>query len=282
VAVPTRGNLRRPAPGVYNLVVAADAEAVVKARQSANSAYTAAMDNAAKELQKKLAELRSQLAARGIVMSGAMTQGSAHLYGEQTKNLLQARLDGLLDGYELYDVPLDEALVASTVSEILALKTTLLENVKRAANAVDIGPVGPEYFYPLVESECGVSAASVKAHIDQRMLMAKRKAQANLNIYHVHGHNPRWNANSTDNSINIVSVSPAQVFGDLRQTLTSGIPAGEEQQDILKSLALLEEAQDSPSFAKRYSDFISAAANHMTLLAPFIPALTEMLQKALS
>jgi hypothetical protein len=67
----------------------------------------------------------------------------------------------------------------------------------------------------------------------------------------------------------------------MRRQIRSSVPANDEQQDILEKLAVLEAAQGSPSFPHRYSEFISTAANHMTLLAPFIPALTEILSKAL-
>jgi hypothetical protein len=56
---------------------------------------------------------------------------------------------------------------------------------------------------------------------------------------------------------------------------------GDEKQDILERLATLEKSINSPSFRQQYTEFISAAANHMTLIAPFIPALTEILHKVL-
>ena len=217
-------------------------------------------------------------------MSGAMTVGAARLYAEHARFLLQTRLDGLLDGYELHDVPLDDALVDSTVKEILDLRTTLLANVARSATPVDVGPPGLQVFTQQLEGECGVSAAWVKTQVDKRRLAAKRKAQATAptNIYHVHGHNPRWNVNSVDNSVNVVTVSAIQVFADLRQAIQSGVSEGDEQWDMLARLTELEQAQQSPSFAQRYSDFISAAANHMTLIGPFIPALTELLHRVLT
>ena len=42
------------------------------------------------------------------------------------------------------------------------------------------------------------------------------------------------------------------------------------------------EARGKPSFGKRYSDFIASAANHMTLVAPFIPALKEILSRKIT
>ena len=81
--------------------------------------------------------------------------------------------------------------------------------------------------------------------------------------------------------MNVVIVSSEQIFTNLRQQIESEIPAGDERRDILEKLTALEQAQNSPSFTKRYSDFIAAAANHMVLLGPFIPALTELLQRTL-
>jgi hypothetical protein len=59
------------------------------------------------------------------------------------------------------------------------------------------------------------------------------------------------------------------------------IQEGDERSDILKRIDALEKAQGTKSFVERYTDFISAAANHMTVIAPFIPALSELLKKAL-
>jgi hypothetical protein len=39
----------------------------------------------------------------------------------------------------------------------------------------------------------------------------------------------------------------------------------------------LEAAKGSGNFLEKYQGFISAVANHITIVAPFIPALTQML-----
>jgi hypothetical protein len=41
----------------------------------------------------------------------------------------------------------------------------------------------------------------------------------------------------------------------------------------------LEAAQNQPSFLQRYTEFISFASNHVTVIAPFMPALAELLRK---
>jgi hypothetical protein len=106
-------------------------------------------------------------------------------------------------------------------------------------------------------------------------------AKAITNVYHVYGHNPHWNVNSYDASTNVVTVSHDQVFANLRKEIISRVSPGGEQDAILERLSSLEKAENTPSFAQRYTDFIAVAANHMQLIAPFIPALTEMLHKAL-
>lgn len=68
---------------------------------------------------------------------------------------------------------------------------------------------------------------------------------------------------------------------NLRQEIESKVTGGDERQDILEKLTALEKSENSPSYKQRYTDFIAAAANHMTLIAPFVPALTELLHKVL-
>jgi hypothetical protein len=42
-------------------------------------------------------------------------------------------------------------------------------------------------------------------------------------------------------------------------------------------LDALEKAKGEKSFLTHYQEFIAVAADHMTLLCPFIPALTQMI-----
>lgn len=216
-----------------------------------------------------------------------MTVEIGRLHGERIDALVQAKLDSLLEGYELHGVQLDEQLTQDTVNEIMGHRAILLASSKQSAGSgvMNIGTAGASAFVHAVEQHVRISFNSIKVQVERRMLMPKKAADAQLNItnvYHVHGHNPRWNVNSEDRSVNLVTTSSEQIFASLRQEITSGVPAGEEQKDILERLAAMEQAQASPSFAQRYSEFIGSAANHITLLAPFIPALTEILHRTLS
>jgi hypothetical protein len=261
------------------------AEALTKARQFADLGYVDEMNKAARGFSTKLQAVQAQLNERGIALSGAMTSETARLRGEQATTLLTKRLELLLDGYELHGVEITDQIAAETLDDVMKLRGTIIAAAASSGARVGMSelPGGSGHFYAqLREQQVPVSAASIKTEIDRRRLMIKKSKQTPVNVYHVYGHQPRWNTNSTDNSVNVVNVSTEQVFANLRQQITERVPAGEEQADILERLSALEEAQGEPLFGKRYSDFIASAANHMALIAPFIPALTEILSRTIT
>lgn len=83
----------------------------------------------------------------------------------------------------------------------------------------------------------------------------------------------RVNINSTDNSMNIqISNDTERLFDELKKAL--------EDTNDEKLLASVEELKNSvgkPAYAEKYSRFIQGAANHMTLIAPFLPAISALL-----
>jgi len=68
----------------------------------------------------------------------------------------------------------------------------------------------------------------------------------------------------------------------MRARIEADIAEGEDRRKITEALAALQAAHGKPSFAQRYTDLIQAVGNHIKIITPFIPALTEMLQKVLS
>lgn len=91
----------------------------------------------------------------------------------------------------------------------------------------------------------------------------------------VSGPNARVNVGSTDNSTNLVGSSA--VFGELQAAIKTGI-SDEAAREVL--LGVVKEMQDShgtDGFIGAYQRFMGAAANHMTVLAPFLPALAALL-----
>lgn len=214
-------------------------------------------------------------------MSGTMIHESAKIDGEHVRAIVESRLDALIEGHELYEITIDDQMAVNLCDEIVQGMKQLIYNCKSPTFNGSL-PAGSDSQYPrLVEQAVGLSANLVKTRIDRRRLMAK-KTEGYTTIYNVQGENARVNVNSNDHSVNVVTKSKDEFFTTLQQKIESEVPEGEEKQKILTALTALQESHGQRTFAQRYTDFIAVAANHVALLAPFIPALTEMLHNALS
>ena len=97
---------------------------------------------------------------------------------------------------------------------------------------------------------------------------------------HFHGDNARLNVNSTDNSTNIASIANEQLFIRMQETARS-ISDETERTEIVARLHELEKARGSGGFLQAYQNFMASAANHMTVFAPFLPILAQMLSSTL-
>jgi len=104
----------------------------------------------------------------------------------------------------------------------------------------------------------------------------EEKYKSITTVYNVNGSNSRININSTDNSRNYIN-NPNQLFEDLKKTILEI----QEAEIKNKSLEILEElilTQNTPSYLSKYQNFIGTLSNHMTVIAPFVPALTQLIQ----
>jgi len=95
--------------------------------------------------------------------------------------------------------------------------------------------------------------------------------------YNLHGDNLRINIHSQDYSVNVSNAK--LVFKEIRKSIETGVGDEKLKAALLQKASELEEVVGKASFLQKYSDFVALAANHMTLLGPFIPALTQLLQK---
>ncbi len=87
----------------------------------------------------------------------------------------------------------------------------------------------------------------------------------------------RVNVHSQDNSVNVSHQTTENVFADMRQLIQNQISNDNERNQILNRLNELEASKGTSGFVEKYQEFIASAANHMTLISPFIPLLTQML-----
>jgi hypothetical protein len=104
-----------------------------------------------------------------------------------------------------------------------------------------------------------------------------RPSMKGESVYNVHGNNPRINIYSEDKSLNISNQTSENVFADMRQAIQTKINNIDERTQIINKLDELEAATGTDTFKHKYKDFIDSAADHMRLISPFIPALTQLL-----
>lgn len=123
-----------------------------------------------------------------------------------------------------------------------------------------IGPI-PDHYQISVESENSLREKQIKP---------------SSIIINNNGQNSKANINSTDNSINNYNHGN-KVFNELKDVAHT-LPE-ESREMVLKSINEMENHYGKNNFKEKYNSFIEVAANHMTLFAPFIPILTNMLIK---
>lgn len=123
----------------------------------------------------------------------------------------------------------------------------------------------------------GLSPVPAFFHMKVRKESAIRDDRGSSSVvYNLTGPNARVNVNSTDSSTNITNVNSTELFVKMRDAV-AGIQDSEQRQLLVERIEVMERSQGSKDFAKRYSEFISLAADHMSVLAPFMPALGQLL-----
>jgi len=94
--------------------------------------------------------------------------------------------------------------------------------------------------------------------------------------YHLNAANSRVNISSTDNSYNIVNTTNEAVFAELKAVLMR-VENVVEREQLVTAIDEMQTSHVSGGFREKYQAFIEKGANHMTLIGPFIPALTKLL-----
>ena len=107
----------------------------------------------------------------------------------------------------------------------------------------------------------------------------KPRGTTNLHVNISGGHfqqSPIGIGDHINQSISSLS-GAAPVFRDLHRVVNeSGIDAGDRKR-LLAAIENMEKAHNTPSFRDRYREFIALAADYMTLIGPYVPALAGLL-----
>jgi hypothetical protein len=92
---------------------------------------------------------------------------------------------------------------------------------------------------------------------------------------HVTGNNSRVNIASRDQSTNVVV--EGDVFGNLIEALRRGVQDNHQLDKLLAAVEEMKGQKEKPGFAAAYKNFISLCADHIGIVAPFLPALTAFI-----
>ena len=86
----------------------------------------------------------------------------------------------------------------------------------------------------------------------------------------------RVNIHSTDNSTTYqITANDLSILETVR-TLAKGL---NNEQEIISAVDEMQDNVGKKGFVEKYNAFIQSVANHMTIFAPFIPALSALLTK---
>ena len=145
-------------------------------------------------------------------------------------------------------------------------------------------PNGGIETFEVLEPGFFAGMAGMPAHFQSKVRRDTRAAQllkaAPQVVYNVTGDNARINIGSTDSSTNVVNIQENTLFVKLRQAVEDSVQDHNDRERILEAVAGLEAEAGKPTFIQKYNNFIAAAANHVSALAPVLPALSQMLTKA--
>jgi hypothetical protein len=96
--------------------------------------------------------------------------------------------------------------------------------------------------------------------------------------YNINNESGKININSTDNSLN-VNVSLSKEDEALFDTLKSLASSLNNNDEICKLIDEMRNSVGKETFSEKYNNFIQSAANHITVFAPFIPMISNLLTR---
>lgn len=138
-------------------------------------------------------------------------------------------------------------------------------------------PNGTDETFEVVDPVFHESFHSIPAHFQvavRRKGIYPHNTGGNLNIT-MSGPNARINVGSTDNSTNLAGNSA--VFGDLQTAIKNGVSDEAIRETLLSAVREMQKTQGTGGFVGAYQKFMALAANHMTIVAPFLPQLAALL-----
>lgn len=121
--------------------------------------------------------------------------------------------------------------------------------------------------------------AMMTAHVHKRgSVLHDRQHKAQQTSFNVTGANARVNVSSIDNSANIVTVNSEAVFSQLAEAIKQQVNDVTLRSELALAVQEMERTRGTHDFTVKFQTFMALAANCMTVVMTFVPALTAMLK----
>jgi hypothetical protein len=121
--------------------------------------------------------------------------------------------------------------------------------------------------------------AMMTAHVRKRgsALHDRQRGVSRVN-YNLTGANSRININSVDNSVNTLTENSPAVFSELADAITAQVQDANFRLQLAAAIREMNETCGTAQFTGRFQEFMALAANCMTVVMPFVPALSQLLK----
>lgn len=138
-------------------------------------------------------------------------------------------------------------------------------------------PNGSEEAFEVTDPKFFEGHGGIRAHyqVHFRRKGTFQKGQGGNYSVHVSGLNARVNIGSHDQSSNVAV--EGDIFGTLKAKLESEVTDREALKKLIAAVDEMQRQQGKSEFAGAYQKFVSLTADHIGIVAPFLPALTNFL-----
>ncbi len=142
-------------------------------------------------------------------------------------------------------------------------------------------PSGIAERYEVIDAGYYEGRGGIKAHyqsVVRKLTKVKQTDQPSPVIFNLTGPNARVNIHSTDKSTNLVEIESKELFSKLRDVIEKAIPDESVLVSLTEKVDELEKTQGTNKFVMHYREFLALATDHIAILAPFLPALEQLLR----
>ncbi|WHY71256.1 hypothetical protein [Fictibacillus enclensis] len=154
--------------------------------------------------------------------------------------------------------------------------------IEEGDRIIRVLPNGLEENYIVLDRGYTEKAFGTPAHYRVKVSRSSVLETKQWTVIHNHNHGgdfANFSINSTDNSTNtnVIIKNDLEVFDHLKQSIQSLVIEEAEKSRLLKETDELKNTVGTKNFKSRYEKFISSAANHITVISPFLPILNKFL-----